>query len=157
MNRQEAASIVAYLNRAGLLGAMEGQAAVWADALEDVPALTAQLVVRDMARTRTSVQRWVTPGDVAAAVADIRKANLARIGTPPAPPESIDPDDTAKQLTWTRAWIAAKGDGHEDAQADGIACTAVGVTRPVAVIAPRPVAALVEQAARTTRIPRKAS
>ncbi|ROR97808.1 hypothetical protein EDD28_2417 [Salana multivorans] len=73
MNRIEAAKVVAYLNRAGLVGAMEGQAAVWADALHDVAYQDAQQVVRDMVRARTSRERWVTPGDVIAGIREARR------------------------------------------------------------------------------------
>lgn len=142
MNRQEAASIVAYLNRAGLVGAMEGQAAVWADALADVPYVTAQEVTRQMTATRTSVLRWVTPGDVRDAVARIRRARTADIRTPE-PPASIDADDTAGQIAWTRAFLAAVGDGLDEAAADRAACDRLGVTRPAIEVAPRPVSAAI--------------
>ena len=87
MNQTEAASIVAYLNRAGLLWAMVGQAAVWSDALGDVSFVTAQEVVRDMAANRTSAGRSVTPGDVREAVRTIRNARLAVMRTPEPPAE----------------------------------------------------------------------
>lgn len=155
MNRQEATSIVSYLNRAGLTGAMEGMSAVWADALEDVAYVTAQEVVRDMVRSRTSAQRWVTPGDVIAAVAARRAENLKRLDTPPAPPESIDPDDAAGQIEWTRAYRSAIADGLDEAAADRAACAALGVSRPELAPAPRPVAALVAQvAASLPRVPK---
>lgn len=141
MNRQEAASVVAYLNRAGLVGAMEGQAAVWSDALEDVSYPTAREVVRQMAAARTSTQRWVTPGDVRDAVAKIRKARTADIRTPE-PPTTIDADDTRSQIAWTRAYIAAIGDGLSEEVADLTACEQLGVTRPAIEVAPRPVAVL---------------
>lgn len=94
MNRTEAAGIVAYLNRAGLVGAMEGQAAVWADALHDVAYADAQRVVRAMVRTRTSRERWVTPGDVTAAVAQARtwealESDRARRSQRIDPPEGL--------------------------------------------------------------------
>lgn len=143
MNRQEAASIVAYLNRAGLVGAMEGQAAVWADALADVSYLTGQEVVRQMAATRTSTQRWVTPGDVRDAVSRVRKARTADIRTPE-PPSTLPADDTTAQISWTRAYVAAIGDGLDEEAADLAACQQLGVTRPAVEIAPRPVMAAIE-------------
>lgn len=141
MNRQEAASVVAYLNRAGLVGAMEGQAAVWADALEDVSYVTAQEVARQMAAARTSTQRWVTPGDVRDAVARIRKARTSEIRTPE-PPTTIDADDVKAQIAWTRAYVSAIGDGLTPEVADITACELLGVTRPAVDVAPRPVAVL---------------
>ena len=141
MNRQEAASIVAYLNRAGLVGAMEGQAAVWADALTDVSYVTAQEVARQMAAARTSTQRWVTPGDIRDAVARIRKSRTSDIRTPE-PPTTIDPDDVAAQIAWNRAYVTAIGDGLSPDVADLTACEALGVVRPTIEVAPRPVAAL---------------
>ena len=68
MNQQQAVQIITYLNRAGLVGAMEGQAAVWADALADIEFEAAQAAARALTRTRLSTERWVTPGDVRAKV-----------------------------------------------------------------------------------------
>lgn len=140
MNQTEAASIVAYLNRAGLLWAMEGQAAVWSDALGDVSFVTAQEVVRDMAANRTSAGRSVTPGDVREAVRTTRNARLAVMASPQ-PPEALD-GIPAREQAWTRAYIRLIGDGLTEAEADAQACAEHGVTRPAIEAAPRPVAAL---------------
>jgi hypothetical protein len=109
VNQREAVQLVSYLNRAGLVPALEGQAAVWADALGDVAFEDAQEVARGLARSRTGVERWVTPGDIRAGVRDIRRARL-RLNPPPVP--EVDPDDT-------RAYLAAY-----KAQAAGIAAGA---------------------------------
>lgn len=137
MNRTEAASVVAYLNRAGLLGAMEGQAAVWADALEDVSYVTAQQVVRAMARERTSDQRWVTPGDLAAAVRAERKRNVDRMASPQ-PPDALA-GHPGREQEWTQAYVRLIGDGLEPAEATEAACAHLGVSVPAPVqIAARP-------------------
>jgi hypothetical protein len=153
VNQTEAMSIVAYLNRAGLVGAMNGQGAVWADALADVSYATAQEVARGMARERTSDRRWVTPGDVAAEVARVRRARVAAMPSPQ-PPEELD-GVPAREIAWTRAYVAAIGDGQDEATADATACRAAGVTRAAVEAVHRPVTALVAQAAKTTHIPRR--
>ena len=61
MNQAEALTLVSYLNRAGLLQALEGQAPVWADALDDVNSTDAQVAARAIAKTTA---RWITPGDI---------------------------------------------------------------------------------------------
>lgn len=153
MNRTEAVSIVAYLNRAGLVGAMEGQAAVWADALADVSYVTAQEVARGMAKSRTSAQRWVTPGDISTEVTRIRRERTSRLSSPQ-PPQELD-GHPGRELAWTRAFVTAIGDGQDEAQADATACRVVGVTRTAVEAVQRPVTALVAQAANTTHIPRR--
>lgn len=72
MNHQQTATVIAYLNRAGLVGAMEGQVTVWAEALTDLDLTEVQAAAREMARTRRSTERWVTPGDVRAKVNELR-------------------------------------------------------------------------------------
>lgn len=64
MNHTEAVTLVTVLNRAGLVGALDGQTAVWAMGLEDIDYAEAQEVVKAMVATRTSGERWVTPGDI---------------------------------------------------------------------------------------------
>lgn len=142
MIQTEAASLVAYLNRAGLLWAMEGQAAVWADALADVSYVTAQEVVRSMAATRTSGSRSVVPGDVRDAVRIIRHDRLKDMRSPE-PPQELD-GHPARELAWQRAYRTAIGDGQDEAQADRTACHAVSVTRLAIEAAPRPVTAALE-------------
>lgn len=142
MNQTEAASIVAYLNRAGLVWAMEGQAAVWADALSDVSFVTAQEVVRNMAATRTSGGRSVTPGDVREEVRVIRHARLRDIKSPE-PPEQLDGNPT-RENAWRLAYVRLIGDGMTEAEADARACEEHGVTRAQLDAAPRPVLAVIE-------------
>ena len=153
MNQEEATKIVTVLNRAGLLWAMEGQAAVWAMALEDVSFVTAQEVVRDMTAHRTSAGRSVTPGDIREAVRVIRSSRTARMSTPQ-PPETLD-GNWEREQEWIRHYVRAIGDGQNEATADRTACQALGVARPVLEAAARPVNALIHQAARNTHIPRK--
>ena len=153
MNQTEAASIVAYLNRAGLLWAMEGQSAVWADALADVSFVTAQEVVRDMAATRTSGSRGVVPGDVRESVRLLRHSRTKDLRTPE-PPAELE-GHPRREIDWQRAYRTAIGDGQDAAQADETACRALGVRRAEIEAAQRPVAALVAQVARTTRVPHK--
>lgn len=97
MNRADALTLITYLNRAGLVGAMEGQAAVWADALADVRFEDAQEAARWMARTRTSAQRWVTPGDIRELVTTIRDDRVMRgrvyIASPPERLDSLEHSD----------------------------------------------------------------
>lgn len=132
MNRQEATNLLTYLNRAGLVGAMEGAAAVWADALPDVSYTNAQEAVREMVRTRTSDQRWVTPGDVAARVRAIRAARFDAAERDPAhvrmcPPPDLDPRG---EIAWRKAYRRGIGDGLTPTEADAAACQHLGITRP---------------------------
>lgn len=66
MDILETNRVLAYLNRANLTGVVEGQAEVWAAALHDIPANDAQRAAAQLARERTSRDRWVTPGDIRA-------------------------------------------------------------------------------------------
>lgn len=137
MNHTEATTLVTVLNRAGLVPALEGQAAVWQMALDDVPFPVAQTVARRMIATRTSDQRWVTPGDIRAAVATERKRLIGRM-TSPQPPQQLA-DDPRAEHAWTRAYVTAIGDGHEPADAEQLACDHVGIPVPAPTItAPRP-------------------
>jgi hypothetical protein len=150
MNQTEALTLVGYLNRAGLLQALEGQAPVWADALDDVAINDARESARALAKTTA---RWVTPGDIRAGVKTLVRQRVQDLQIP-APPESIHPDDTATERAWVRAYVAAIGAGQTPDVADVTACASVAVTRPLIDAAPRPVAELVESVASTTRIPR---
>lgn len=134
MNREQATSLIAYLNRAGLVGALEGQAAVWADALEDVDYADAQQVVRHFVATRTSDQRWVTPGDIAAGVRKVALQRLNR-GTAAEGVPDADPDDVP-------AYLEALRDGRQRVLAGHD-------------LRERPVRQLVAQTAQTTALPRK--
>lgn len=117
MNRTEAANVIAYLNRAGLVGALEGQSAVWADALSDIRAEDAQEAARQMARNRTSAERWVTPGDIRALVRSIREdramRGAAHVGPPPSPLES----DAYGHFIITSRRLLADGYSPEKARA----------------------------------------
>lgn len=136
MIQTEAASLVAYLNRAGLLWAMEGQAAVWADALADVSYVTAQEVVRQMAATRTSGARSVVPGDVRDAVRILRHDRTKDV-TAPNPPQELD-GHPGREKAWRIAYMRAIGDGQTLEQADVTACREAHVVRAVIEPAPRP-------------------
>lgn len=131
MNGEEAVKLVAYLNRAGLVWAMEGQGGVWADALHDVAYPDAQAACRELVREGTASGRPATPADVRRVVKRVR---AARIGgrVPPAPPNALD---TAGELAFGRAYLRALGDGATDEQADAVACRAVGQERPAAIAA----------------------
>lgn len=142
MIQTEAASLVAYLNRAGLLWAMEGQAAVWADALVDVSYVTAQEVVRSMAATRTSGSRSVVPGDVREAVRIVRHDRTKDV-TAPNPPQELD-GHPGREKTWRLAYMQAIGDGQTPEQADDTACKATRVVRAVIEPAPRPLRLAIE-------------
>lgn len=124
LSNTEAAGVVAYLNRAGLLPALVGQAAVWRDALWGVRFPDAQEACRVLARQPDRVA-YVKPGDV---LREVRKLRADRIGgrRPPAPPEPLDP---AADLAFQRAYLVALGDGATEADADAAACAAVGVVR----------------------------
>lgn len=124
MSQTEALGLVAYLNRAGLLPAMEGQAAVWQDALWDVRAPDAMEAARRLVRMPDRVA-YVKPGDV---LREVRKVRADRIGgrRPPAPPEPLDP---LRDLEFQRVYLVALGDGATEADADAAACRAVGQVR----------------------------
>lgn len=142
MNQEDAASLVAYLNRAGLLWAMKGQSAVWADALADVSYVTAQEVVREMAATRTSTTRSVVPGDVRDAVRILRHDRTKDV-TAPNPPQELD-GHPGREKTWKVAYMRAIGDGQTPEQADVTACKATQVVRAVIEPAPRPLRLAIE-------------
>lgn len=108
MNQQQAVALVSYLNRAGLLQALEGQSAVWADALDDVDFTDAQAAARTLARARTGGERWVTPGDIRAGVRDIRRA---RLRANPLPVPAVDPDDARAYLAAFKAQVADVASG----------------------------------------------
>lgn len=77
MNHTETVQLIAYLDRAGLVQALDGQAAVWTDALDDVAYADAHQVARRLVRERTSRDRWVTPGDIRAGVRELHAAQPA--------------------------------------------------------------------------------
>lgn len=124
MTHEQAAYLVAYLNRAGLLIAMEGQAAVWHDVLWGIRYEDAMDAARNLAR-RPGGAHLLVPGDL---VAEVRKVRGARIGNrrPPAPPVQLPPD---QDLTFQRVYLMALGDGQSENVADAAACEAVGQVR----------------------------
>lgn len=126
-------------------------ARAWSKALNDVVnvADAEQVIVDHYAKTRD----WIMPSDINQGVAAIRRNRTSRIETPQ-PPASIDGDDVARSIEWQRAFARGVGDGLEESAAFDNACAAVGVTRPAIEATTRPVAALVEQLARTTATPR---
>jgi hypothetical protein len=124
MTHEQASNIVAYLNRAGLLIAMDGQAAVWHDALWGIRYQDAMEATRNLAR-RPGGAHFLVPGDL---LAEVRKIRAGRIGNrrPPAPPEQLEPE---QDLRFQRAYLLALGDGESENTADRAACEAVGVLR----------------------------
>lgn len=147
MNNTEAVALIGLLNRAGLVGAMEGQGAVWADALSDITANDALEVARGMVRNRTSAERWVTPGDIRAGARAVRAARLVQAERDSAlllPPPATD--DVRAEVEWTRAYRRALGDGLTAEDADVRACQASRLVRRGALES-RPVVQLVTQAA----------
>ena len=143
MTQEEAVNVVAYLNRAGVLLAMEGQAMVWRDALYNVRYQDAADACREMVREGAIKERFAVPSDVLRAVRKIRNKRLAD-AVPPAPPVPLD---VAGELRFRRAWLRALGDGATEAQADGYACGLVGVVREVTAGPTRNPRELIEQAA----------
>jgi hypothetical protein len=124
MTQTEALGLVAYLNRAGMLPAMEGQAAVWQDALWDVRAPDAMEAARRLVRQPGRVA-YVKPGDL---LAEVRKVRADRIGgrRPPAPPEPLEP---LADLEFQRLYLVALGDGLTEVEADRRACGALRLVR----------------------------
>jgi hypothetical protein len=119
VNREQTATIVAYLNRANLIPALEGQTAVWHDALADVDYQAAQTVARQMCRTRTSEDRWVTPADVLNGVRSLRAERIAefqRTNPNPLPPIELA-DWPELERAWTGAFWDAVVDGEDMAGA----------------------------------------
>ncbi|AYN57622.1 hypothetical protein PBI_COTE_49 [Arthrobacter phage Cote] len=126
MTQEQAVTLVAYLNRAGLVIAMEGQAAVWRDALYGVRFEDAQEAARELVRGGIR-ERFATPADLYRAV---KKLRAGRIGgrVPPAPPVPLDP---AGEMVFGRAYLWALGSGASEDEADAVACKRVGVVREV--------------------------
>ncbi|AYN58453.1 hypothetical protein PBI_LUNAR_48 [Arthrobacter phage Lunar] len=125
MTQEQAVTLVAYLNRAGLVIAMEGQAAVWRDALYGVRFEDAQEAARELVRAGAVRERFATPADLYRAV---KKLRAGRIGgrVPPAPPVPLDP---AGEMVFGRAYLWALGSGASEVEADAVACKRVGVVR----------------------------
>lgn len=156
MKQTEAQIIINALNRAGLLQAMEGQSAVWADALDGVRYDDAVDAAKTFTRTRTSAERWVTPGDIREEVQAVRRRRATRYAgwrahiTPP------DTEDYQLEIEWTRAMERYLGDGLDPEQADAQARTDLGFDPPEQIEAARPITALVESVTHNMpRVPRK--
>ena len=116
MNKLEASEIVTYLNRTGNLWAMEGQADAWADALDDVDGTIAFQAAREIARTRASTEKAMTPGDIRKHVEQIRRQRLQ--GAPsPQPPQELD-GDPVREKRWTKLRAYAIGNGMPYGEAD---------------------------------------
>lgn len=137
MNNEETGKVVAYLNRAGLIYAMENQVAVWHDLIGRLRYADVVEACRNIGRDEAAGGRlggsFLTPGAVAGEVRRLRARRSAN-HVVPAPPEGLE-DDTAAQLQFHRAYMGALGDGAGVDGADAAACSAVGVTRPPAVAA----------------------
>ncbi|WNM72835.1 hypothetical protein SEA_REDFOX_48 [Arthrobacter phage RedFox] len=149
MSQEQAVTLVAYLNRAGLVIAMEGQAAVWRDALYGVSFADAQEAARQLVREGAVRERFATPADLFRAV---KKLRGARIGgrVPPAPPVPLDP---AGELLFGRTYMWALGGGATEEQADAVACKRVGVVREVAAGPGRDPRELIEATAEALQPP----
>lgn len=81
-----------------------------------------------------STREWIMPADVNTASRMIRRARLGVMQTPQ-PPSGLT---VAQELDWQRAFRRAVGDGLTDAEADEVACDALGVVRPLEVATERP-------------------
>lgn len=153
MTPSEISDLLAYAAAFDNRSASEIAARAWAEALDPRVSFDdgRALVVEHYSRTRD----WIMPSDINTGSSRMRKARLDVMRTPE-PPDTIDPDDVQAGLSWQRAYRAAIGDGHDEQRADEIACATLGVRRPEVITAVRPVAQLVEQAARALpRIPAK--
>lgn len=123
----EASDIVILFNRAGLLWAMEGQAEVWADALDDIDGGTAKEAAREIIRDRTSDQRAITPGDLRKHVSIIRTRRLQGAITAQAPDELADRPQDFKRWIRLRNWQI--GNGRTEVEAQAYADHQFGITR----------------------------
>jgi hypothetical protein len=124
LTQEQAVGIVGYLNRAGLLQAVEGAGAVWRDALWGVRFEDAQEGCRALVR-RAGGPRFVVPGDL---LFEVRKIRAGRIGNrvPPAPPGDLPAE---AQAEFGRVYLRALGDGASETEADAAACRWAGVVR----------------------------
>lgn len=124
-------------------------AEAWAAALPDLRVEDVKVAIVNHYGTS---REWIMPADVRTAVRALRASRLAAAPAPQ-PPETIDPDNVPLTLAWTRARNTAIADGCDIEEADAIACAEVGAPVPALEVAPRPVAALVAQAAIATHVP----
>lgn len=128
MKRSDTVLLLAALNRAGILHVVEGQAAVWAEALSHTSYEDAEAAANQIIRERTSENRWVVPGDVLATVRKIRDARIHAVlqGAEPAPPDVLV-DDIAGYNDWRRSFNRALGDGLPLRDAEVVAAQAAGI------------------------------
>ena len=100
MNQQQTIRVLRDLNIAGLVGAMEGQAPVWQRALADLRTEDVTTAVDRIIAHRTSRERWVTPGDVRAAVGEIHgeHADAAKPALAARIPDGVR--NTGADYTW---------------------------------------------------------
>jgi hypothetical protein len=141
------ATAAAYDNRT----ISEIAARAWAEALPDIPLADARITIVTHYR---NTREWIMPADIRNAVATLRRERVRDMATP-VPPETIHPDDTAKERAWVRAYVSAIGAGLNPDDADSAACALVEAPRWPIETATRPVAALIQQCADTLpRIPR---
>ncbi|WP_402371417.1 hypothetical protein [Isoptericola rhizosphaerae] len=128
MNQIETTTIITVLNRAGLVGALEGQAAVWAEALDDVRFEDGREATRQMIRTRTSAERWVTPGDIRTLAKKVRLDRFNslpfRLQHPELPQPTTGEWNPRDEITFTRAYRDAVLDGKSPEIAYADACRA---------------------------------
>lgn len=110
MTGEETLTLIAALNRAGLVYAMEGQTAVWADALSDVRYVDAVEAAKNLIRDRTSDQRSLTPGDVRA---EVRRIRHRRVADAPPPLPTADPDDVAAYQAERKRLLGLLADGDQ--------------------------------------------
>jgi hypothetical protein len=154
VNQTEALLLVTNLNRGGLLQAMEGQAAVWADALDDIAIADAIPAARRLIRYHVGADRWVTPGDIRQTIGEMRRERIEAVKSTPAPPSELD-DNPREGQRWLLGFWRAIGDGLTEAEASSRADEELGVTR-YGIERPRPVEQIVQQTAdRLPRIPRR--
>lgn len=129
MTPKQVLALLAFLNRAGLLHAVEGQAEVWARALSHTSIEDAQAAADRLLVERTSESRWVVPGDLLASVRTIRAARVraALGGAEPVPPREVPADDVEAYQAWRKAFLRSLGDGKTVHAAEVDACGAAGV------------------------------
>jgi hypothetical protein len=112
----------------------EPAALAWSEALDERVTLADArgIIAEHYARSRD----WIMPSDINVRGLALRKTRLDRIETPQ-PPETIDPDDVARNIRWTRAYVRLVGDGIPEVEATAKACAEVGVNVPAQLEAVR--------------------
>ena len=136
MNVKEAHACLVILDRANLIWAAEGQSEVWAEALNDIDGAMALQVVKELARTRKSSDKALTPGDIRDFVTTLRKQRLQGAPSPQPPDELADEPKKFQRWIRLRAWAIGNGMSYEDA--DSYADQQSGVERSTLPSVPRP-------------------